>query len=65
MVADGKTLQQYPVNGGVPEAHINDVPDEVIGNIFINADNTTLQLANTCSKLTIKTLEKCKKYGQS
>ena len=55
MVLDGKSSQEYPVNAGVPQGsilgptlfllYINDLPDDIICNIAINADNTTL-----CSK---------------
>ena len=55
MVLDGKSSQEYPVNVGVPQAsilsptlfmlYINDLPDDVICNIFICADDNTL-----CSK---------------
>ena len=52
MVLDGKSSQEYPVNAGVPQSfilgptlfllHINDLPDNVICNIAIYADDTTL-----------------------
>ena len=52
MVLDGKSLQQYPVNAGVPRGsilvptlfllYINDLPDDVICDIAIYADDTTL-----------------------
>ena len=52
MVLDGKSLQQYPVNAGVPQrsicgptlslVYINDLPSDVICNIAIYADDTTL-----------------------
>ena len=52
MVLDGKGSQEYPVNAGVPEGsilgptlfqlYINDLPDDVICNIGICADDTTL-----------------------
>ena len=52
MVLDGKFSQEYPVNAGVPQVsilgptlfllYINDLPDDVICNITIYADDTTL-----------------------
>ena len=52
MVLDGKSSQEYPVNEGVPQGsildptlfllNINDLPDDVICDIAIYADDTTL-----------------------
>ena len=52
MVLNGKSSQEYPVNAGVPHhsilgptlflLYINDIPDYVICNIAIYADDTTL-----------------------
>ena len=52
MVLDGKSSQEYPVNAGVPQGsivgptpfllHINDLPDDVICDIAIYADDITL-----------------------
>ena len=52
VVLDGKSSQEYPVNAGVLQGsilgptlvllYINDLPDDVISNIAIYADDTTL-----------------------
>ena len=51
MVQDGTSLQEYRVKAGVPQSsilsptlllHINCLPDDVISNIAICADNTIL-----------------------
>ena len=52
MVLHGKSSQEYPVNAGVPQdsilapilflLYINDLRDNVICNIAIFADDTTL-----------------------
>ena len=52
MVLDGKSSQEYPVNARVPHGsilgpplfllYINDLPDDVICDIVIYADDTTL-----------------------
>ena len=58
MVLDGKSSQEYPSNAGVPQGsipgptlsllYINDLSDDVICDIAISADDTTLW---TCSKI--------------
>ena len=52
VVLDGKSSQEYPVNAAVPQGsildptlfllYINDLPDDVICDIAIYADDTTL-----------------------
>ena len=52
MVLDGKSSQEYPVKAGVPQGsilgptlfrlYINDLHDDVICNIAIYADDSTL-----------------------
>ena len=52
MILNGKSSQEYPVNAGVPQGsildptlfllYINDLPDDVICDITIYADDTTL-----------------------
>ena len=52
MVLGGKSSQEYPVNAGVPQGsmlgptlfllYVNDLPDDVICDIAIYADDTTL-----------------------
>ena len=52
VVLDGKSSQEYPVNARVPQGsilgptlfllYINDLPDDVICNIAIYADDTSL-----------------------
>ena len=58
MVLDGKSLLEYPVNAGVPQGpilsptlfllYINDLPDNIICDIAIYADDTTLY--STCNQ---------------
>ena len=52
MVLNGKSSQEYPVNARVPQEsilgwtlfvlYLNDVPDDVICNVAIYTDDTTL-----------------------
>ena len=57
MVLDGKSLHEYPVNAGVPQGYIlsptlfllyiNDLPDDILCDIAIYADDTTLYSKST------------------
>ena len=73
VVLDGKSSQEYPVNAGVPQGsilgftlfllYINDLPDDVICNIAIYADDTTLySKCNQASDLWQK-LELASEFG--
>ena len=52
MILDGKSSQEYPVNAGVPQGsilgptlfllYINDLSDDVVCDIAIYAEDTTL-----------------------
>ena len=52
MVLDGKSPQEYPVHAGLSQSsifgptlfllYINDLPDDVVSDIAIYADDTTL-----------------------
>ena len=47
MVQNGKFSQEYPVNAGVPKAaflvlYNNDLPDDIICNTAIDADDITI-----------------------
>ena len=52
VVLDGKSSQEYPVNAGVPQGsilgptlfllYVTDLPDDVICDIAVYADDTTL-----------------------
>ena len=58
VVMDGKSSQEYPVNAGIPQGsilgptlfllYINDLPDDVICNMAVCADDTTL--SSNCSQ---------------
>ena len=61
MALDGRFSQEYPVNAGVPRGallgpplfilYINDLPDDVICNIAIYADDNTLYKGDQASDL--------------
>ena len=52
MVLDGKSSQEYPINAGVPQGsilgptffllYINDLPHDVVCDITVYADDTTV-----------------------
>ena len=60
MVVNGQSSQEYPVNAGVPQGsildptlfllHTDDLPNDVICNISIYADDTTV---NTSLRFTL------------
>ena len=65
VVLDGKSSQEYPVNAGFPQGsilgptlfllYINDLPDDVICNIAIYADDATLySKCNQASELQLE-----------
>ena len=62
MVLDAKSSQEYPVNAGVPQGsivgptlflllYINDLPDDIIYNIAIYADDTLFYKSDQTSVL--------------
>ena len=63
VVLDGKSSQEYPVSAGVPQGsilgptffllYINDLSDDIICNIAIDADDTTLY--SKCDQATTRT----------
>ena len=58
MVLDWKSSEEYPVNAGISQCsipsptlfllYINDLPDDVICNIAISADATTMNCGKIC-----------------
>ena len=62
MVLNGKSSQEYPVNTGVSQGsvlcptlfllYINDLPDDVICDIAIHADDTLLSILSVIRHLT-------------
>ena len=61
MVLDGKSSEEYPVNGGVPQGsilgltlfllYINDLPDDIICDIVIYADTMLYSKCDWASDL--------------
>ena len=79
VVLHGKSSQEYPVDAGVPQGsilgptlfllYINDLPDDVICNIAIYADDTTLyskcnQAFDLCQQLKLALTYKTVDWGR-
>ena len=69
MVLDRESSQEYPVNAGVTRGfifgpslfllYINDLPDDVICNIVVYADDTTL--SSKCDQAACQASDLCQK----